>query len=139
MLSLIKIVLVSLFIVFIAGCTSMSSVMPKQSLTMEKIYDDTGKTKTMDENVDENTEIKDDNLTHMRKEVSPAPSTATSLSENVPAGRTCQSFHKVSNPMLKLYVYPHLAGNNELPVPGYTTAFNAYEKDHYSLPSDQPY
>lgn len=139
MLILIKVVLVSVFILFVAGCTSMSSVMPKQSLTMEKIYDDTGKTKAMNDESSEDNNVKEDSLTHMRKEVYPAASTATSLSENVSVTHTWQSFHKVSNPTLKLYVYPHLAGNDELPVPGYTTAFNAYDRDHYSLPSDQPY
>jgi conjugative transfer region lipoprotein (TIGR03751 family) len=46
------------------------------------------------------------------------------------------SFHKVSNPELKMYVYPHLAGKDELPVPGYYTVFNAYTQDHYVLSNE---
>jgi conjugative transfer region lipoprotein (TIGR03751 family) len=46
------------------------------------------------------------------------------------------SFHKMPNPELKMYVYPHFAGKDKLPVPGYYTVFNAYAKDHYVLSNE---
>ena len=60
-------------------------------------------------------------------------STHSALSLNA-AGNT---FHKVFNPELKMYVYPHLAGKDQVPVPGYYTAFNAYTQDHYLLPNEE--
>lgn len=47
-----------------------------------------------------------------------------------------RTFHKLPNPELKMYVYPHLAGNDGVPIPGYFTEFNAYTHDHYELPSE---
>jgi conjugative transfer region lipoprotein (TIGR03751 family) len=51
----------------------------------------------------------------------------------LPSNAIETAFHKVPNPELKMYVYPHLAGKDELPVPGYYTVFNAYTQDHYML------
>jgi conjugative transfer region lipoprotein (TIGR03751 family) len=45
-------------------------------------------------------------------------------------------FKKLPNPELKLYVYPHFAGSDEIPIPGYYTEFTAYERTHYALPSE---
>ncbi len=45
-------------------------------------------------------------------------------------------FHKLPNPELKMYVYPHLAGKEQLPIPGYFTVFNAYTEDHYALTNE---
>lgn len=45
-------------------------------------------------------------------------------------------FPKLPNPTLVMYVYPHLAGQHELPVPGYSTAFNMYAKEHYAMPGE---
>ena len=42
-------------------------------------------------------------------------------------------FKKMSNPELTMYVFPHLAGSSEIPIPGYITSFNAYERDHYII------
>lgn len=75
-------------------------------------------------------------IEHVRGQVQNAAFTNTSLNQNIPASRTWTSFHKVPNPSLKLYVMPHLAGADELPVPGYTTEFNAYDHDHFALPND---
>jgi conjugative transfer region lipoprotein (TIGR03751 family) len=122
----------------------MSSVMPKQSLSMEQIYDDSGKahsknvlSSSQEKTSRSQTTSMEDDLKTIRAETSKISVQQLNIpSENISAQNSLQSFHKVLNPTLKLYVYPHLAGNDELPVPGYTTAFNAYEKDHYLLPTD---
>ena len=41
-------------------------------------------------------------------------------------------FPRLPNPTLVLYVFPHLAGPEGLPVPGYATTFTLYERAHYS-------
>jgi conjugative transfer region lipoprotein (TIGR03751 family) len=55
----------------------------------------------------------------------------------LPSNAISTSFHKVPNPELKMYVYPHLVGKDELPVPGYYTVLNAYTENHYLL-SNEP-
>lgn len=45
-------------------------------------------------------------------------------------------FPKLPNPTIAMYVYPHLAGQDEAPVPGYTTAFTLYQEDHFALPGE---
>ncbi|SEP17797.1 TIGR03751 family conjugal transfer lipoprotein [Aquisalimonas asiatica] len=45
-------------------------------------------------------------------------------------------FSRVPNPTMVMYVYPHLAGQDEAPVPGYATSFRMYERDHYALPGE---
>jgi conjugative transfer region lipoprotein (TIGR03751 family) len=44
-----------------------------------------------------------------------------------------KDFKKLLNPELKMYVYPHFAGQSQVPVPGYFTGFDAYERDYYAL------
>ena len=47
-------------------------------------------------------------------------------------------FPRLPNPTLVLYVFPHLAGPEGLPVPGYATTFTLYERVHYALPGEVP-
>src|SRR3546814_20330157 len=39
-----------------------------------------------------------------------------------------RQFHRLPNPDLVMYVYPHLAGSDTVPVPGYTTVFSTDER-----------
>ncbi|MEA2080989.1 MAG: TIGR03751 family conjugal transfer lipoprotein [Pseudomonadota bacterium] len=48
------------------------------------------------------------------------------------------TFPRLPNPTLVLYVFPHLAGDDQVPVPGYATAFSLYERVEYSLPGEVP-
>ena len=45
-------------------------------------------------------------------------------------------FARVANPELVMYVYPHLAGTEQVPVPGYHTAFPMYARIHYARPGE---
>jgi len=45
-------------------------------------------------------------------------------------------FARLPNPDLILYVYPHLAGEEGTPVPGYVTRFPLYERVEYALPGE---
>ncbi|QCI13489.1 TIGR03751 family conjugal transfer lipoprotein [Pseudomonas putida] len=46
-------------------------------------------------------------------------------------------FPRLPNPDLVMYVYPHLAGTQQAPVPGYSTVFPLYEKVQYALPGER--
>ncbi len=47
-------------------------------------------------------------------------------------------FPRLPNPTLVMYIFPHLAGETQAPVPGYATAFPMYEQVEYALPGEVP-
>lgn len=56
--------------------------------------------------------------------------------------RTAQSevqrqFQRLPNPDLVMYVFPHLAGTDPVPVPGYTTVFPLYQRVQYAMPGER--
>jgi conjugative transfer region lipoprotein (TIGR03751 family) len=42
-----------------------------------------------------------------------------------------KDFQVLPNPAIPLYVYPHFAGSEQLPIPGYYTVFGLYQRDYY--------
>ena len=47
-------------------------------------------------------------------------------------------FPRLPNPTLVMYVFPHLAGVERLPEPGYSTTFPMYRQVEYALPGEVP-
>lgn len=47
-----------------------------------------------------------------------------------------QTFPRLPNPDMVMYVYPHLAEGNS-PVPGYSTVFPFYSQVQYALPGER--
>lgn len=47
-----------------------------------------------------------------------------------------QQFPRLPNPDLVMYVFPHLAGEESVPVPGYSTVFPLYQHVPYALPGE---
>lgn len=47
-----------------------------------------------------------------------------------------QTFPRLPNPDMVMYVFPHLAGGNT-PVPGYSTVFPFYSQVQYALPGER--
>lgn len=45
-------------------------------------------------------------------------------------------FPRLPNPDIAIYIYPHLATKNQVPVPGYATVIPLYEKVQYALPGE---
>lgn len=43
----------------------------------------------------------------------------------------------LKNPTLHMYVYPHLATSDQVPIPGYWTVFQLYSQNHYALPGER--
>ncbi len=52
------------------------------------------------------------------------------------ANETQRVFQRLPNPDLVMYVFPHLAGPEGMPIPGYTTTFPFYDQVHYALPGE---
>ncbi|MFW7269232.1 TIGR03751 family conjugal transfer lipoprotein [Gluconacetobacter sp. Hr-1-5] len=53
------------------------------------------------------------------------------------ANEIYRQFHRLPNPDLVMYVFPHLAGTDPAPVPGYTTAFPLYQRIQYAMPGER--
>lgn len=103
-------ILILLTAINLTACTNLSgNVVPQKGPTMEQVYDSLSVKKSI------------------KKEISTM--NEKRMTEN--------SFQQIPNPELKMYVYPHLSGNEEIPIPGYQTQFKAYTRDHYALPSEQ--
>jgi len=48
-----------------------------------------------------------------------------------------RQFQRLPNPDLVMYVYPHLAGTDPVPVPGYTTVFPLNQRIQYAMPGER--
>ena len=48
-----------------------------------------------------------------------------------------RQFQRLPNPDLGMYVFPHLAGTDPVPVPGYTTVFPLYQRVQYAMPGER--
>jgi conjugative transfer region lipoprotein (TIGR03751 family) len=48
-----------------------------------------------------------------------------------------RQFHRLPNPDLAMYVFPHLTGSDPAPVPGYTTVFPFYQRVRYAMPGER--
>lgn len=50
-------------------------------------------------------------------------------------------FQRLPNPDLVMYIFPHLAGTDPVPVPGYSTVFPLYQRVQYAMPGErtEPY
>ncbi|RUS67409.1 hypothetical protein CUZ56_01354 [Saezia sanguinis] len=50
-------------------------------------------------------------------------------------------FQRLPNPDLVMYIFPHLAGSDPVPVPGYSTIFPLYQRVQYAMPGErlEPY
>ncbi|KGK92322.1 conjugal transfer protein [Pseudomonas syringae pv. tomato] len=64
------------------------------------------------------------------------------LQDNAAYSRTAQNeiysqFKRLPNPDLVMYVFPHLAGSDPAPVPGYTTVFPLYQRVQYAMPGER--
>lgn len=53
------------------------------------------------------------------------------------ANEIYRQFHRLPNPDLVMYVFPHLAGTDPVPVPGYTTVFPLYQRVQYAMPGER--
>ena len=46
-------------------------------------------------------------------------------------------FKRLPNPDLVMYVFPHLAGSDPAPIPGYSTVFTLYQRVQYAMPGER--
>lgn len=46
-------------------------------------------------------------------------------------------FVRLPNPDLVMYIFPHLAGESPVPIPGYSTVFPLYTRIQYAMPGER--
>ncbi len=135
----LAVALISLFnLVNLSACSSVAEdIVPKKGPTMEQIYDGGAESKTLSVDSENNDSDKPE-LKKLRAQLKDTENLKmTLLNNSIPESALSQSFHKVPNPELRMYITPHLAGKDEMPVPGYYTAFNVYDHDHYALAQEE--
>lgn len=69
-------------------------------------------------------------------DVRSAPAAAAAYTRTA-ANEIYRQFHRLPNPDLVMYVFPHLAGSDPVPVPGYTTVFPLYQRVQYAMPGER--
>ncbi len=122
-----------LFMVFLVGCAGKETILPQEGPTMKEVYESHF----------------DAGYPGPEGLFSPAGDPGAK-SLNRPAGTgkrnlagyTRDADHEIRsvfpilpNPVLVMYVYPHLAGPG-YPVPGYATSFPMYNRIEYALPGE---
>lgn len=115
--------------IVLAACSTAGDVMPQGGPTMAQVYED-----AMDKSNGSSLDL-------MRSAVSDPINTSVAYNGTTnlsPYTRTSENeinnlFPLSPNPQLVMYVYPHLAGTDEAPVPGYSTAFQLLEREHYAI------
>lgn len=114
---------ITLSIVSLVGCASKTTVIVPENLpTMKEIYEQQFYEKQGLHRDDLARELhngdKDWNK-HVKEQMRPLK----------------KAFTFLPNPTLTLFIFPHLTDAGS-PVPGYTTFFKFYERDHVGLPSE---
>ncbi|KHL69385.1 conjugal transfer protein [Pseudomonas flexibilis] len=73
----------------------------------------------------------------LRRPIHIEPAELQQLYTRSAANELRSQFPRLPNPDLVLYVFPHLAGSEQAPVPGYSTVFPFYRQVHYALPGER--
>ena len=106
----------------LAGCMTTRSVeSPKGSQTMQEIYETHFESGSTSRSKEGTLEDFDDDSALSAEVISEIENT----------------FPVLDNPMLIMYVFPHVATESRLPVPGYWTAIPMYERDEFAEPGEQ--
>lgn len=137
---ILMLVMLAAISINLTACSSMrGNVVPQKGPTMEQVYDSMGSSSsslngTSYSSTSLNTQDGDQDLKKIRQDNRRSMAMkSSSLPEQVSASAIHREFRELPNPSLKVYIYPHLAGNDEVPVPGYYTVFNGYNQDYYAL------
>ena len=114
---------------FAAGCGGREAVLPEEGRTMLEIYQD-----HMGSAGDEARSAARSALRGPGSDDAIDPQSYTRTAQN----EIEALFVRLPNPDLILYVFPHLATEEAIPIPGYSTVFPLYERVIYALPGEVP-
>lgn len=116
----------------LAGCaTDKAALLPHGEQTMLDIWNGAGTPGVQPQLLDARQQLR-------------RPLTSANLAANLQAPYTRHAaneirslFPRLPNPDLVMYVYPHLSGTEQVPVPGYSTVFPFYQRVQYALPGER--
>jgi len=127
MMTLKKLSVVALAAVTLAGCANKDAMIPRPEQNMTAVYHQamgaTSQGRLMDERAVLRrgmVESDADYSNYVRTE----------------ANQLQSKFSLLPNPTMYMFVAPHLATEDGVPVPGYLTEFRLYKEDVYALPSE---
>lgn len=121
------VLLISLAFVLTGCYTSKDKMFPNDGKTMMEVFNSSG-TGTNQQLLDTRSTLRRSvDVPHELQE----PYTRTAINE------INSQFQRLPNPDLVMYVYPHLAGAEQVPVPGYSTVFPLYSKVQYAMPGER--
>jgi conjugative transfer region lipoprotein (TIGR03751 family) len=120
----------------LGGCaTSKDELLPHGDNTMLDIWDqETGGGAPTDRRLADARQSLRRPLTEA--DVHEAPAVAAAYTRTA-ANEIQRQFHRLPNPDLVMYVFPHLAGTDPVPVPGYSTVFPLYRRAPYAMPGER--
>lgn len=72
----------------------------------------------------------------LRRPLSDGDTTHTSYTRTA-QNEIYSQFKRLPNPDLVMYVFPHLAGTDPAPIPGYSTVFPLYQRVQYAMPGER--
>lgn len=129
--SICRSVAIPLLALMMSGCaTSQEELLPVGDTTMKEIWQQhaghsTGEQRLLDVR------------SGLRRPLATAGMVDEQLRYSRDAGNEIYSqFRRLPNPDLVMYVFPHLAGSEQVPVPGYSTVFPFYQRTQYAMPGE---
>lgn len=120
------------------GCTTLEDQIPQDGPDMETVYNEytlgTGEGNLPSHSTRRAPAANNGQATDRALiEASPSPMNAYTRD----ASNELEGLFKTHpNPTLFMYTRPHLVGRDGIPVPGYTTQFKMFNRDHFALPGE---
>ncbi|WP_273822939.1 TIGR03751 family conjugal transfer lipoprotein [Pseudomonas asplenii] len=115
---------------FICGCTTdKEQLLPHGPQTMADIWDSQSGQAPLDHHL---VEIRQTLRRPLEERTGDQPAYSRTARNEIHS-----QFRRLPNPDLVLYVFPHLAGSDPVPVPGYSTVFPLYQRVQYALPGER--
>ncbi len=140
----IRLGVLALIVVSAQGCTTLEDQIPQDGPDMETVYNQytlgagdrnapSESTRRAPTTKSERTTKNEQAIDRALIETEPSPLNAyTRDASNELEGL----FKTLPNPTLFMYTRPHLVGRDGIPVPGYTTQFKMFNRDHFALPGE---
>lgn len=125
--------------VTLAGCsTSKEKLLPHNDQTMLDIWtNETGGGVRAGQNARQLLDARQSLRRPLTEaDVKAAPVTAANYTRTA-QNEIYSQFHRLPNPDLAMYVFPHLTGSDPAPIPGYTTVFPLYQRVQYAMPGER--
>lgn len=122
-------------LVALSACSTLEDQIPQDGPDMEAVYNEytTGDAGGYG-GADRESSAGVESATH-RALIETSPSLMSSYTRD--ASNELEGLFKTHpNPTLFMYTRPHLVGRDGIPVPGYTTQFKMFNRDHFALPGE---